>query len=998
MTIGTPTDQASRLVTGGLIDRRFPLHFSFDDLELTGYAGDTLASALVANGVRLVGRSFKYHRPRGIFTAGSEEPNALVELRTGARREPNTRATTVELFDGLEASSQNRWPTLRHDLLAVNQFVSPFLGAGFYYKTFMWPASFWEKLYEPTIRRAAGLGRAAGAPDPDHYEKAHAFCDVLVTGGGPAGLAAALAAGRAGARVILCDEDFRLGGRLLAERRVVDDRPGAAWAEAAEAELGAMPNVRIMRRTTVFGVYDGGTFGALERVNDHVPVPPEHEPRQRTWKIVAKRAVLAAGAIERGIVFGGNDRPGVMLAGAVRTYLNRHAAVPGRRAVVFANNDEAAATIADLGTAGIEVIAVVDVRPEVPAATREAAKAAGAVLVAGGRVIEAKGGQSVRSALIRDAEGRDLHVGCDLVAVSGGWTPTIHLTSHLGGRPVWSELAAALVPGMLPPGMSVAGAAGGRFGLGACLADGTRAGADAAADLGFTDAPGTAPEADDESTGFAPFWHVRDSLGKAFVDLQNDVTTSDVKLAAREGFRIAEHLKRYTTLGMATDQGKTSNAAGMAVLAEATERPIADVGMTTFRPPFSPIAIGAFAGHHRGRDFRPTRLTPSHRFAEERGAIFVETGNWLRAQWFPAPGETDWLQSVTREVKATRERVGVCDVSTLGKIDVQGSDAGVFLDRVYANTFSTLPVGKARYGLMLREDGFALDDGTTARLAEDHYFMTTTTANAVKVMQHLEFCHQCIWPELDVQMVSVTEQWAQYAIAGPRAREVVAALVDRGADVSNAGFPYLAAGPVSVCGGVAGRLYRLSFSGELAYEIGVPARFGDALIRAIIEAGAPHGIVPYGTEALGVMRIEKGHPAGNELSGQTTAHDLGFGKLLSTKKDFIGRFMAARPALTDPARPTLVGIRPVNRDDRLRSGAHFVPREKAVTAENDQGYVTSVAFSPSLGHWVGLGLLSRGPERHGEVIRAADPLHGADVMVEVCAPCFIDAAGERLRV
>jgi len=998
MTIGTPTDQVSRLVTGGLIDRRFPLRFTFDDLELTGYAGDTLASALVANGVRLVGRSFKYHRPRGIFTAGSEEPNALVELRTGARREPNTRATIVELYDGLAATSQNRWPTLRHDLLAVNQLVSPFLGAGFYYKTFMWPASFWEKLYEPAIRRAAGLGRAAGAPDPDHYEKGHAFCDVLVIGGGPAGLAATLAAGQAGARVILCDEDFRLGGRLLAERRAVDGRPGAEWAEAAEVELAAMPNVRIMRRTTVFGVYDGGTYGALERVNDHVPVPPEHEPRQRTWKIVAKRAVLAAGSIERGIVFGGNDRPGVMLAGAVRTYLNRHAAVPGRRAVVFANNDEAAATIADLGTAGVEVVAVVDSRADAPPATRDAAKAVGALLIVGGRVIEAKGGRSVRSALIRDADGRDHHVGCDLVAVSGGWTPTIHLTSHLGGRPVWSDLAAALVPGTLPPGMWVAGAAAGRFSLGACLADGVRAGADAADDLGFTAAPGPAPAAEDESTGFAPFWHVTDSVGKAFVDLQNDVTASDVKLAAREGFRIAEHLKRYTTLGMATDQGKTGNAAGMAVLAEATERAIADVGMTTFRPPFSPVAIGAFAGHHRGRDFRPTRLTPSHAWAEERGAIFVQTGNWLRAQWFPEPGESDWLESVTREVKGTRERVGVCDVSTLGKIDVQGPDAGAFLDRVYANTFSTLPVGKARYGLMLREDGFALDDGTTARLAEDHYFMTTTTANAVKVMQHLEFCHQCIWPELDVQMISVTEQWAQYAIAGPRARDVVAALVDDGVDVSNAGFPYLAAGPVSVRGGVKGRLYRLSFSGELAYEIGVPARFGDALIRAIMDAGGEHGIVSYGTEALGVMRIEKGHPAGNELSGQTTAHDLGFGKLLSTKKDFIGRFMAARPALTDPSRPTLVGIRPVNRGDRLRGGAHFVPRDAAVTAENDQGYVTSVAFSPSLGHWIGLGLLSRGPERHGEVIRAADPLRGGDVMVEVCPPCFIDAAGERLRV
>jgi heterotetrameric sarcosine oxidase alpha subunit len=979
------------------VDRGRVLRFTFDDRELTGYAGDTLASALVANGVRLVGRSFKYHRPRGIFSAGSEEPNALVELRDGARREPNTKATTIELYDGLVAESQNRWPTLRHDLLALNQLVAPFIGAGFYYKTFMWPASFWESLYEPAIRRAAGLGRAAGQADPDHYEKAYAFCDVLVIGSGPAGLAAALAAGRAGARVILCEEDFRLGGRLLAERREVGGQPSAAWAAAAEAELAAMAEVRIMRRTTVFGAYDGGTYGALERVNDHVAVPPEHEPRQRYWKIVAKRAVLAAGSIERPIVFGGNDRPGVMLAGAVRAYLNRYAVAPGERAVVFANNDDAAATVADLAAAGIAVVAVVDTRPDMPAATREAARHAGAILVTGGAIVQTRGGRGLRSALIRDAEGRDLHLGCDLLAVSGGWTPTIHLTSHLGARPAWNDAAGALLPSGLPPGMSVAGAAAGRFGLAACLAGGARAGADAAASLGFNADMTEPPEADDESASFAPFWYVADSIGKAFIDLQNDVTVSDVKLAAGEGFRVAEHLKRYTTLGMATDQGKTANAAGMAVLAAATGQNIAEVGATTFRPPFAPVAIAALVGHHRGKDFRPTRLTPSHRWAEERGAVFVEAGNWLRAQWYPEAGETDWLQSVTREVKATRERVGVCDVSTLGKIDVQGPDAGAFLDRVYANTFSTLPVGRARYGLMLREDGFAFDDGTTARLAEDHYFMTTTTANAVRVMQHLEFCHQCLWPELDVQMVSVTEQWAQYAIAGPKARQVVAALLDPGQDISNQAFPYLAAGPVSVCGGIGGRLYRLSFSGELAYELGVPARFGDALIRAIMEAGEAFGIVAYGTEALGVMRIEKGHPAGNELNGQTTAHDLGMGRLLSQKKDFIGRFMAARPALTEPARPTLIGVRPVDPAERLRAGAHFVKREAAATAENDEGYLTSVAYSPSLGHWIGLGFLSHGPERHGEVIRATDPLRGSDTLVEVCPPCFIDPEGGRLR-
>ncbi|MEO0944538.1 MAG: sarcosine oxidase subunit alpha family protein, partial [Pseudomonadota bacterium] len=848
--------QANR-IKGGQIDRTRTFKFQWNERWMSGHPGDTLASALLANGVKLVGRSFKYHRPRGIFSAGSEEPNALVQLRKGAAQEPNTRATTVELFDGLYATSQNHRGSLEWDLMAANDLLSPFLSAGFYYKTFMWPKAFWEKLYEPFIRSSAGLGRLSMRSDPDLYDHGYLHCDLLIIGAGPTGLAAALTAGRAGLRVILADEDFVPGGRLNAETYQVEGQPGADWAVASVVELAAMHNVRLMTRTTVYGAFDHGIYGALERKTDHL-AKSEGKPRQVLWRVYTKASLLAAGATERSIAFPKNDRPGVMLAGAVRAYANRFGVAPGQRVAVFTNNEDGLRTAADLRAKGIEVTEV-DARK-------------------GDTVTDTKG----RRALTRITLGSGKTIEADCLAVSGGWSPNVALTCHHRGRPVWRDDVAAFVPGEgLPPGMRVAGAANGSMTLAACLSDGHAAATRIAEALGKA-AAGTAPKADDEAFDITPFWHVGDGKGRAWVDLQNDVTTKDIKQSHQEGFRSVEHLKRYTTLGMATDQGKTANVLGLALMAEASGKTIAETGTTIFRPPYTPVAIGAFAGRARGKDFRPTRLTPSHQWAAEHGADFVEVGTWLRAQWFRKPGEKGWRDSVDREAAAVRKSVGICDVTTLGKIDIQGRDAAEFLNRIYSNPFLNVPVGKVRYGLMLREDGFAYDDGTTARLSENHFVMTTTTANAVTVLRNMEFARQCLWPDLDVHLISITDGWAQFAVAGPNSRALLQKVVDD-LDLSNEGFPFMACTECTVFDGTPARLFRISFSGELAYEIAVPARFGDAMIRGLMAAGEEFDATPYGTEALGVLRIEKGHAAGNELNGQTTGAMLGLGGMVNLK-------------------------------------------------------------------------------------------------------------------
>ena len=980
-----------RLGSAGSVNRGQPLTFTFDGKSYKGFEGDTLASALLANDQMLMGRSFKYHRPRGPVTAGSSEPNALMTIGTGARSEPNVRATVAELYNGLTAVSQNRWPSLTFDVGAVNGLLSPMLGAGFYYKTFMWPAALWEKLYEPVIRRAAGLGKLAMQADPDRYEKSWAHCDLLVIGSGPAGLMAALAAGRAGARVILVDEGFRLGGSLLSESASIGGVSAADFAAAMIEELEALPNVTPMPRTTVFGWYDDMVFGAVERVQKHVGTPSPDLPMERLWRIAAKRAILATGSEERPLVFGGNDKPGVMTASAVRTYANRYGVAAGGKIAVFTNGGSGYRTAADLVAAGVDVTAIIDARAQSADAVPDNVR-----VIRNGAVVVTKGRKRLE-ALIAERSGFQEQIACDALAMSGGWSPIAHLMCQRGAKPVWSDETQAFMAPDVGSAFIAAGSAAGQDRISACLKDGATKAVALARELGFAAYEMNIPEVEGEyDPAFAPVWYVPGAKDKAFVDFQNDVAVSDLGLAQREGFRHIEHTKRYTTAGMATDQGKLGNVATIGIVAGMRGVSPAAIGTTTFRPFYTPVSFGALAGTSRGEHAAPVRTSPLHDWAKKNGATFVEAGLWHRSAWFPREGEKGWRDSVDREVKNVRRNAGLCDVSTLGKIEIFGKGAAEFLNRIYCNNFLKLPVGKARYGLMLREDGMILDDGTTSRLSETHYVMTTTTAYVAEVMAHLEFASQTFWPELDVRFVSSTDQWAQMSLAGPKARAIMSRVVED--DISDAAFPYLAAKPVTLRGGLKARLFRISFSGELAYELAVPAGYGEAVADALTEAGRDEGICAYGVEALNVLRIEKGFITHNEIDGRTTPDDLGYGRMLAMQKpDFIGKRQSSRFGLTAADRMQLVGLKPVEVDKEFMAGAHLLKEGATPSMANDQGWVSSVCHSPTLGHVIGLAMLKSGRERYGEKIVVWDGLRGKEVAAAVCPPVFVDPDNRKLQ-
>ncbi|MCP5157182.1 MAG: sarcosine oxidase subunit alpha family protein [Ectothiorhodospiraceae bacterium] len=999
--------QPYRAVNGGALDRTRPLRFTFDGRTYEGYEGDTLASALLANGVRLVGRSFKYHRPRGVYGLGAEEPNALVRVGEGAAATPNLKATEVLLRDAMVVRSQNRWPSLSLDAGALAGALSRVLPAGFYYKTFMGPPGWWM-LFEPFIRRAAGLGRPPEGTDPDRYGRRFAHCDVLVVGAGPAGLAAALAASSGGARVTLVDDADRLGGSLLQGPAAVDGLDAARWVGRAARTLDARPRVRVLRRALAFGYYDDNLVAVCEQVDgEGAPAP-----RERVWWIRAREVVLATGAVERGLVFPGNDRPGVMLASAARAYAWRHAVACGRRAVVTTNNDSAYDAIPALAGVGCEVAAVVDLRaggPGEPAAAL--AEAAGARILRGYAVTATDGGVSLQGVEVRavassaeadgvlETRGPPEQIACDLLCVSGGWNPAVQLFSQSQGSLRWDAARAAFVPGQSRQRERSAGAAAGVEGLAAALESGHAAGEAAALACGLRASAGTSPRAEPapERAPLRPVWriaHPGGSGGKAFVDLQNDVTVDDVLLAEREGYRHPEHLKRYTTLGMGTDQGRVGGLNGVAVLASRLGRPVEAVGLTTFRAPTAPVTVGAIAGGEVGAQLAPTRLTPLHGWHEAAGAPMVPAGAWLRPRCYPRDGETQ-AEAIRREVTTVRGAVGLVDVSTLGKIEVRGRDAGAFLERIYANPVSDLAPGRVRYGLMLREDGLVFDDGTLARPDAASWYLTTTTANAARVLAHLERYAQTVWPSLAVHMVSVTDQWAAMAIAGPAARAVLARVCGAGA-VSDGALPFMGCASAEIAG-VTVRLLRITFSGELAYEVHVGADHGRLVWETLLEAGAAHGIAPYGTEAMGVLRIEKGHPAGPELDGNTTPRDLRLDRLLARKaEDFVGRRALERPGLVDPSRPRLVGL--VSEDgQRIGAGAQLVTNPAAPKPLRTLGHVTSACLSPTLGRPIALALLTDGDARRGELLCAAAPVAGLHTRVRVTDPVFVDPKGRRPR-
>jgi len=993
---------ANRIPGVGRLTPARTARFTFDGRTLTALEGDTVASALLANGIHLVGRSFKYHRPRGILSAGAEEPNALLDVsRDAARRQPNVRATVQEVFDGMKVESQNRWPSLAFDVGGLNDLLSPFFAAGFYYKTFMWPKAAWHAIYEPFIRRAAGLGVAPTEADPDHYASRYAHCDVLVIGAGVAGLSAALAAAKAGAKVIICDEQPEVGGALRYESgTTIDGKDGWDWAQETAKALAAMDNVTLLTRTTGFGYYNHNFVGLVERVTDHLAALDKSLPRERLWQVRAKKVILANGQIERHMVFANNDRPGIMLASAGRTYLNHFGVAVGSKVGVYTAHDSAYEAAFDLKRAGVTVAAIVDCRENPGEAVLAEARRLGIEVLSGHSVIKAGGKLRVNSiSVARNGGGSARKIAVDALLVSAGWTPSVHLFSQSRGKVKFDAATQRFLPGTYLQDCLSIGACNGTDDLQATIDEALAAGELTARAAGAEGGAQVALSGENRfgwtggmigaAEGAGP-----DTTVKAFIDFQHDVCAKDIRLAVREGMHSIEHIKRFTTNGMASDQGKLSNMHGLAIAAEALGKDIPQVGLTTFRQPYTPVTFGAIVNHSRGPLFDPARKTPIHAWEEAHGAEFEDVGNWKRAWFYPRAGE-DMHEAVGRECKTVRDVAGVFDASTLGKIEVVGPDAAQFLNLMYTNAWDNLKPGRCRYGIMLRDDGFVYDDGVVGRLAEDRFHVTTTTGGAPRVMNHMEDYLQTEFPHLKVWLTSTTEQWAVIAVQGPKAREIIAPLVE-GIDLSNEAFPHMSVAEGKICG-VPTRLFRMSFTGELGFEVNVPADYGQAVWEAIWARAEPMGACAYGTETMHVLRAEKGYIiVGQDTDGTLTPDDAGLSWAVSKKKpDFVGIRGLKRPDLVKDGRKQLVGLLTKDPKVVLEEGAQIVADPNQPKPMTMLGHVTSSYWSENCGRSIALAMVAGGRERLGQTLYV--PMADRTIAVEVSDMVFFDKEGGRLH-
>ena len=995
--------QDFRLENEGLINRNKKISFKFNGKKLYGYEGDTLASALLANGIHLVGRSFKYHRPRGFFGSGVDEPNAKMQIEMNGHSEPNVNATEIELVEGLSASSQNCWPSVNFDIGAINNFLNRFFPAGFYYKTFMWPKSFWFKVYEPFIRKAAGMGVAPLSPDPDRYEHNYEHCDVLVVGSGPSGLSSALAAAKNGARVILAEDKAHFGGSLLNDDVTIGNMSGREWASDVISQLKNMPNVVVKNRSQVFGYYDHNMTVMFERVSDHLENSSKYTPRQRLHYIRAGEVIVSTGSIERPISFGNNDRPGIFLASAAREYMKVYETLVGKKPIIFTNNDSAYATALEFIKNDIKPI-IVDTRDNSDGQLVKEVQEQGINIRFNSGIANTKGHLKIKSATIGTLDNQKENfisleeVDCDCICMSGGWTPTVHLSSQAGNKLKFNEDIDAFVPDKKRQKETAVGSANGAFTLDQSLAEGFQVGFELSNKFTSNDIKTDTPISNEpDQKPHEKLWCMPLPNGqkpKRFIDFQNDVAVSDVELALREGFRSIEHVKRYTTLGMAGDQGKTSNLNGLQYVSNIEKKIVPEVGHTTFRPPYTPVTIGTIVGREVGNHYLPTRKSPVHTWHEENNAVFVAAGLWVRPRYYPRGTET-MNDAVNREAANVRKNVGICDVTTLGKIDIKGPDAPEFLNRVYTNAWLKLPVGKARYGVMLREDGMVFDDGTTSRLSENHFHMTTTTAQAANVLSHLEYYLQVVWPELDVNVLSTTEQWAGVAVAGPKSRELLSKLFPD-VDLSNEGLPFMGLVDTKL-GDIPARIYRISFSGELAFEVNVESNYGLHLWKKIMDVGSEFGVQPYGTEALSTLRIEMGHVAGPELDGRNIPYDVGLNGMVSQKKDFIGKRSLSKDAFVSEDRQTIVGLVPVDKKSKIPEGSHLVADDKAPTPIPKLGHVSSSCWSVEYNNPFSIAILKDGKKQIGKQLIAVSPLKDISIPVEVVSSHYVDPKGERVR-